>query len=185
MNVRTPIQMNLRRIVVAAIVMSVVWWAAPVWAQEESDGSNLSKYVDVTEKTRELEEKWLQGTRRYVFVPEGKPDPFKPIRTFLEAMSASVESEAPLPPLQRLDLNQINLVAIANTPNNAWALVEDSTGTGYIIGVDTKIGRNGGRVTAILDNRIEIVEEYQNYRDQTRTRIIEKKLPQQDEGDQS
>jgi type IV pilus assembly protein PilP len=59
-------------------------------------------------------------------------------------------------------LSQLRLVAIVSDqrdPRETRAVVEDSSGLGYIIRVGTPIGRNSGRVTAIERKRV-VVEEW-------------------------
>jgi len=94
----------------------------------------------------------------YQYNPAGKPDPFKP---FIELTPVRAKARTtPLTPLQKYDTSQLKLVAIISTPEGNVALVEDSAGRGYFIKRGTEIGKNEGKVTKILKDRIIIEELY-------------------------
>jgi len=94
----------------------------------------------------------------YIYNPAGKPDPFKP---FIQlAPIKGVVRTVPLTPLQKYDISQLKLVAVISTPEGNIALVEDSSGRGYFVKRGTEIGKNDGKVTRILKDRIVIEEIY-------------------------
>lgn len=81
-------------------------------------------------------------------------DPFRPF--MLEVRKAATVQ---MTPLQRYEPGQLTVVATVWDVSPARALLEDSTGMGYIISLGTPIGRNGGVVTAIEPQRV-VVEEH-------------------------
>lgn len=100
-----------------------------------------------------------------VYNPEGKVDPFMPLFK-KESPEEEMASEKPkkkkrIPrtPLERIDLSQLELVGIVSATGSKKALVEESSGKGYIVTIGTYMGRNGGRVTNILSDRIVVEEE--------------------------
>lgn len=96
----------------------------------------------------------------YQYTPAGKPDPFKP---FIELTPVRERVRTtPLTPLQKYDISQLKLVAIISTPDGNVALVEDSAGRGYFIKRGTEIGKNEGKVTKILKDRVIIEELYED-----------------------
>jgi len=104
----------------------------------------------------------------FSYNPSGKPDPFKP---FIEL--APVRSRTlPLTPLQKYDMSQLKLVAIISTPEGNVALVEDGTQKGYFLKKGTWIGKNDGKVTKILKDRVIVEEVYQDIFGQTKTNEI-------------
>ena len=125
-----------------------------------------------------LEAKLVEKMKGYKFNPEGRVDPFRPIDAVLEASAKpeTTEEEVPLPPLQKMELSQLKLVAIIQAGDKTRALVEDSTGTGYIIKVGTLMGTRGGQVTSIKPDKIEVAEDYKDYLGKTKVRISELKL---------
>ena len=60
-------------------------------------------------------------------------------------------------PLQRLEIDQLRLVALVYQPV-ARALLEDAAGIGYLAGPGTAIGPRGGTVVAIERGRLRIRE---------------------------
>jgi hypothetical protein len=60
--------------------------------------------------------------------------------------------------LERVDLDQIRLAALALDARAPRALLEDAAGIGYIVGVGTPVGRRGGVVIAIERGRLRIRE---------------------------
>ncbi|MBU2261689.1 MAG: pilus assembly protein PilP [Proteobacteria bacterium] len=106
----------------------------------------------------------------YVYNAAGKPDPFRPfiemelaLRKKKQEEQLKKESlkEAPVSPLQQADIWKFRLIGIAGDreKETASAIVEDGTKKRYYpLFVGTYIGLNGGRVAAILPDRV-IVEE--------------------------
>ncbi len=104
--------------------------------------------------------------------PSGKPDPFK---AFILA-SRPQEEVAPkvvrqLTPLQKMPLSEIQtgLKAIIWGQLGIKALVEDTTGKGYVVQEGTYVGQHNGIVKKIYEDRI-VVEEYR--RDPVADRLI-------------
>jgi len=119
----------------------------------------------------------------YSYNPAGKSDPFKP---FLQLASARGGSRAVLTPLQKFDISQLKLVAIITTPGGNIGLVEDVTGKGYFLKKGTWIGKNDGKVTKILKDKVIIEEVYQDIFGQTKTNEISMSLQKElEEGGES
>jgi type IV pilus assembly protein PilP len=78
--------------------------------------------------------------------------------------------------LERLDLSQLKLVGIIMSTDSQKALVEESSGKGYIVTKGTYIGRNGGRVTNIQSDRIIIKEEVVDVLGKSKIKKTELKL---------
>jgi type IV pilus assembly protein PilP len=97
--------------------------------------------------------------------PENKIDPFMPL--FKEGpeakaeISQKVEREKRIPrtPLERIDLGQLKLVGIIQSPKGNKGLVEEASGKGYIISMGTYMGTNGGKVIEISKDRVIAEEE--------------------------
>jgi type IV pilus assembly protein PilP len=116
----------------------------------------------------------------YVYNPVGKPDPFKP---FLQLTSTKGGSKSGfLTPLQKYDISQLKLVAIISSPEGNVALVEDATGKGYFLKKGTYIGKNDGKVTKILQDKVIIEEVYQDIFGQTKFNEISLFLHKVEEG---
>ena len=62
-------------------------------------------------------------------------------------------------PLEKVDLSQLKLVATLRAKSGNKALVEDSTGKGYVVNKGTYIGINFGSVVEITDQSVVVEEE--------------------------
>ena len=97
------------------------------------------------------------GAVDFVYDPIGKRDPF---RDFKWDRAEALADLAATSPLVQFDLSQIELVAVVWKTGNARALVQDPSGTSYIIAEGARIGRNDGYVTSIDDNLLRVREKY-------------------------
>jgi type IV pilus assembly protein PilP len=118
----------------------------------------------------------------YSYNPAGKSDPFKP---FIQLTSTRGGSRAVLTPLQKFDISQLKLVAIITAPGGNIALVEDVSGKGYFLKKGTWIGKNDGKVTKILKDKVIVEEVYQDIFGQTKTNEISMSLHKVEEGGES
>lgn len=93
----------------------------------------------------------------YAYNPTAKRDPFRPpdeLRSPLGADGASACTE----PLCQWDINDLDLRAVVTGDASPFAMVIDPKGRGYIVRRNTRIGRQGGRVTQILREQITVTE---------------------------
>ena len=93
----------------------------------------------------------------YVYESAGKRDPFRPL--FLDTKVAARPKVEPLTPLQRYELGQLRLVGIIHQLEPPRAMVEDSSGLGFILTPGTPVGPNGGVVAEIRPREV-VVEEW-------------------------
>ncbi len=133
--------------------------AAPV----EKKAVAVPKPAEKPEAAKEVAKK---EEPEYTYNPAGKPDPFKP---FIQLTPTKVGAKGvPLTPLQRYETTQLKLVAIIAAREGNVALVEDSAGKGYFLKKGTLIGKNDGKVTQILKDRVVIQEFEQDVSGQTK-----------------
>lgn len=119
----------------------------------------------------------------YQYHPIGKPDPFKP---FIELTPVRERVRTvPRTPLQKYDISQLKLVAIISAPEGNIALVEDATGKGYFVRKGTEIGKNEGKVTKILKDRLIIEELFEDVLGKVKKSEIQMMLHQTEEGGES
>ena len=144
----------------------------PPRAKSPSVEKRKEEPTKVAEKKEEAE---------YSYNPVGKPDPFKP---FIQLTSRG-GSRTAFTPLQKFDISQLKLVAIISTSEGNIALVEDATGKGYFLKKGTWIGKNDGKVTRILKDKVIIEEVYQDIFGQTKTNEISLFLQKLEEGGES
>ena len=109
--------------------------------------------------------------RKYVYDPTDKRDPFQPfIATHTPIMPPG--EEIPITPLQQYDLSQLKLVAILVGTEEGRAMVEDAEGKGYIVEKGVYVGRNFGKVKAVLKDRVVIEERFKDYMGKVKTKEI-------------
>ena len=119
----------------------------------ESDGT-------VPAAVAQVDEPEVKGTEGFAYDPKGRPDPFAP--WFKEGPSASAagarEPRPRLTPLEKLDWDQLTLVGIIRSASGNTAIIEETSGKGYVVEKGAYIGRNRGKVTEIRRDRV-IIEE--------------------------
>ncbi|MFH1076831.1 MAG: pilus assembly protein PilP [Pseudomonadota bacterium] len=118
----------------------------------------------------------------YSYNPEGKLDPFIPFIEERKETQATTqkrpESKIPLTPLQKMEIGQISIVGIIVSPNGNRAMVQDSSGKGYIITKGTYIGRDFGKVEEVLKDKIVIHEDIvDTVTNKPKTRVVTLELP--------
>lgn len=97
------------------------------------------------------------GRSGYVYLPEGRRDPFLSI--LREAGSeAKRTDEANLPPLQRVTVAELSVIGIVWGGFGYMAMVQAPDGRGYAVQRGARIGNNNGIVSAITEKAV-IVEE--------------------------
>lgn len=94
------------------------------------------------------------GLVPYAYSPVGKRDPF---RSPVEEVAADKSSDCQ-EPLCAWDLDQLSLVAIVTGDSSPLAMVEDPQGRGHIVHRNSRMGKQGGRVTTILRDSLTITE---------------------------
>ncbi|MGH7770725.1 MAG: pilus assembly protein PilP [Candidatus Binatia bacterium] len=100
-----------------------------------------------TRKPKEAE------TPRYS--PAGKRDPF---RALALRTKAGPRARANFSPLERFEIGQLKLVGIVWDAKDPKAMVEDTTGLGYIVKIGTPIGDKDGKVKTIRPTEVVIEE---------------------------
>jgi len=108
--------------------------------------------------------------------PVGKRDPFRSIAFEI----TSPCREKVLSPLQQVNLSELKLVAIIWDIGEPRAMVEDSTGLGYVVKLGTPIGKchYEGKVKAIKPHEVVIAEKLRDpISGANKTREVKMKLP--------
>ncbi len=89
--------------------------------------------------------------------PAGRRDPFAPI--VLEALLPEKADEN-LPPLQRVALTELNLIAVVWGAHGYTAMVQTPEGLGYTVRRGTRIGQKNGIVSAVTERGIIVQERF-------------------------
>jgi type IV pilus assembly protein PilP len=145
--------------------------------------SSLEKTKSEPVKVADKKEPEKKEETEYTYNPAGKVDPFKP---FIQiSPMRNLSRSGPLTPLQKYEISQLKLVAIISTSEGNIAMVEDSAGRGYILKKGTGIGKNEGKVTKILKDKVIVEETYQDAWGQTKINEIPLLLHRLEEGGES
>jgi hypothetical protein len=106
-------------------------------------------------------------------VADGRRDPFRPFTLSLNGDAD--DPNAPLSPLQRYELPQLQLAAVVLAANPPRAMLQDNSGMGFIVTPGTPIGRRHGVVKSIEPRRIVVEELVLDYygRQQAHQVVIE------------
>ena len=115
-----------------------------------------------------------------MYNPKGKIDPFQPLfseKPAIASKKSKRKRRTPRTPLERIDLSQLKLVAIVLASSGNRALVEESSGKGYVVKKGTYMGTNSGKVVKIEKNKVIVAEEFEDYRGNVTQRNKEIKLP--------
>jgi len=102
----------------------------------------------------------------------GVRDPFQPFAGLKPAESMiSGEIGKGVDPLQQLSLAQLYLVGVIMGKQNK-ALLQDTTGLGYIVHEGTLIGENNGVVTKITKDSVTVKQHFKDYMGRVSTREV-------------
>lgn len=143
----------------------------------------VEKKKEEAMKVAEKKEPEKKEEIEFSYNPAGKTDPFKPFIQLTPVKEAA--RTVPLTPLQKYDISQLKLVAILSTPEGNIALVEDATGKGYFVKKGTWVGKNDGKVTKILKDRVIVEEVYQDILGKLKANEISIFLHKVEEGGES
>jgi type IV pilus assembly protein PilP len=92
----------------------------------------------------------------YVYSPVNKRDPFRNLLADSQQTAQTAENAVCAEPLCQFDLDELSVVAVVSGDANPLAMVEDKSGVGHLVRRNTKIGRQGGKVTQVLRDCIVV-----------------------------
>ena len=149
-------------------ILSVPQRSQPPTSQAilEQGQKQITEAVKKQSVTKQKEQTYAKSV--YFYDPVGKIDPFRPILSSRVDRKSTGSRKAldkapPLTPLQKIEIDQVKLVGIIVSPKGNKAIVEDASGKGYILTKGTYIGTNFGKVIKILDNKVVVHEEIEDY----------------------
>jgi type IV pilus assembly protein PilP len=88
--------------------------------------------------------------------PAGRRDPFAPV---LDQLTPG-QVDMSLPPLQRVGLTDMNLIAVIWGAYGYTAMLQMPDGNGYAVRKGTRVGPNNGVVSAITEKGIVVQERF-------------------------
>jgi len=107
---------------------------------------------EVAQETRQAPE--------FVYVTEGRRDPFVPLTRIRRPVAAAAEPETPL---QSFDLSQFKLIGVIIGKGASKAMVVAPDGKSYVLAKGVKIGKNNGVVIGINSEAVRVEEKYYDF----------------------
>lgn len=114
----------------------------------------------------------------FVYDPIGKRDPFRPYKTVRPSSGSAGKppATAVLEPLQRWEIERLQVVGILWDVRTPRALILDPDGAVVTVVKNSKIGRNDGFVAAIREGEVVVMEtKYEDDRPVKEARVMELK----------
>lgn len=90
----------------------------------------------------------------YSYDPKSRRDPFQSMIQLIKIAKAQSE----LPPLQRIELNDLKLLGIIWGGYGYFGLVQTPDGKGYTVKEGMLVGPNNGVIKSVSENRIIVAE---------------------------
>jgi type IV pilus assembly protein PilP len=104
----------------------------------------------------------IVATVPYLYNPVGKRDPFRSLIDEVRSATGGIEQGSLCnEPLCGFDLDQLTLVAVVSGDANPIAMVEDPAKVGHLVHRNSRVGKQGGKVTAIQRDCVVVTEYFQ------------------------
>ena len=129
--------------------------------------------------TQTLEKVLTNGQVPLFVYNHERPDPFFPFLS-QEILKAEAKAKAELTGTQKFEPTQLTLVAIVSGKRGLLAMVQDSSGVGYVLRKGTKIGETG-EVVQIAQDKVIIEQSLKNVTGERISRKIEMTLSKEGE----
>ena len=143
----------INKFVVLATLLVIGLQGAVAFSAEEQ-AADEQKELKFTEKMAAI--LFQEAEDAFVYTREGRNDPFV---TFVkERVVATVVPVEVLTGMRKFEPGQLTIVAIVSSPDDIFAMVQDSNNQGYIIREGILLGRTGV-VEAVVPNKV-IVKNY-------------------------
>jgi type IV pilus assembly protein PilP len=103
----------------------------------------------------------IVATVPYMYNPVAKRDPFRNL--LLDPRSGPVDKVESMcaEPLCSFDLDQLTLVAVVSGDANPVGMLEDPARVGHLIRRNSRVGKQGGKVTQIERDCVVVTEYFQ------------------------
>jgi len=98
----------------------------------------------------------LEPVSAHSYDPSGRRDPFAPV---LQQLGLG-PIDLTLPPLQRIGLTEMNLIAVVWGAYGYTAMIQTPDGNGYTVRRGTRIGPNNGVVSVVTEKGIVVQERF-------------------------
>ncbi len=136
----------------------------PPPAKKKQADTNAEGATETKDDSEYVRPEYPNSVRRNPFQPD--PDVIIPTAAVAEGEVRTRE------PLERFALGQLTLVAIISETAVPKAMLIDGEGFGHVVKEGDRVGRNGGVISDIRDNEVEVLEGNDEEDGQTFQRIV-------------
>lgn len=151
----------------------------------QQQGGADQKQAQAAEQ-EEAEEEPESEYERPEYPGNTRRNPFLPDPEVMQPKQQVTDGEVrPLEPLEQYSISALELVAIISETAVPKAMFVDPDGFGHVVKEGDRIGRNGGQITDIRDNEVEVRETTDEDDSQTRLKTIELRTEQLQARDES
>ncbi|MBN2297554.1 MAG: pilus assembly protein PilP [Deltaproteobacteria bacterium] len=155
-----------------AIILSLICLCSCSGGEKSPAPAPTQPKVSAAEKKEKVKPVLVQEEKKKPeYVVAGTRDPFQTFELATPVNMAEIDPSKITDPLQKITLSQIELVGIILGQENR-ALVQESSGMGYIITQGTLIGENSGIVTKISLKGVTIKQHFKDYMGRVNTREV-------------
>lgn len=103
------------------------------------------------------------STVPYLYNPVAKRDPFRNLLDEPKSSTNEGRTEGMCAePLCNFDLDQLTLVAVVSGDANPVGMLEDPTKVGHLVHRNSRVGKQGGKVTQIQRDCVVVTEYFQS-----------------------
>ena len=150
-----------------------------VFSCGSKDDKGESDYKSFAKKSVKVKKDYAKSVskvteRPYVYDTFRAIDPFQP---YISNKKTKVETGPIVHPLQKYELSNLSLKGIVWGISSPTALIETPEGKGYSVKVGTPIGKNGGKILAILTDKVVVLEKFVDFKGEIKTRKVNLILP--------
>ncbi len=148
------------------LIIGVFTLAGPVGCSEDPSSSpppqqqTVVKTPPATQVAPPEAEVAKEKEAPFVYVSEGRRDPFVPLTTIRRPIENAGE---PATPLERYDLTQFRLIGIVIGRGEPKAMVVAPDGKSYMLSKGVKIGKNNGVIIEMNSEVIRVLEKYYDF----------------------
>ena len=120
-------------------------------SKTKTNENKTKKEIDITDIA--------QRRSNYRYSAVGKKDPF---RNYFGDMATLNKEKKIVSELQNFDMTDLRLVAVVYGITDPRAVVVAPDGKSYIVRIGSFIGKNWGKISRILPDKLEIIETYKD-----------------------
>lgn len=176
----------INSLVYSAAALAVLTFLLPGCAKKEQSAPQPTAKPPVQQPAQQNKplQRQMSSAAKAVAPPaalfdfSNKKDPFKPyvMPKPVAPPGGGVKNKSALP-IHNFDVSQFKLIGIITGGKVNQAMVTDPSGKGYVLKAGMTIGKNEGRITAITNNGVEVVEQFRDDNGRIRKEYIKITLP--------